>query len=235
MISSATTLTASLPLLFQGGNQKTAVIVLVIGFLILSLALHEYGHAWVAFRCGDTTARDMGRLTLNPIAHIDPIMTVLLPVFLFLTTGFIFGGAKPVPVASWNLRKPLRDMMFVALAGPAVNLILAFVFGIAWKLAVYVFEVDPSSVLAVVLKQSVRFNVLLTAFNMIPIPPLDGSRVLAYLLPASLRDSYQALERFGMIIVFALIATGMLYPILIPAMRTLETWVDTLTGGIWTL
>lgn len=234
MISLSTTFTAALPALLLAIDQKTAMIVVVIGFLILSLALHEYGHAWVAYRCGDTTAKDMGRLTLNPIAHIDPFMTVILPLVLFFTTGFVFGGAKPVPVAPWQLRKPLRDMMLVALAGPAVNLILSIVFMLAWKIAVYVFDVDRSNVLPQVLVHSVNFNLLLTVFNMIPIPPLDGSRVMAYLLPKSLRDSYQQLERFGMLIVFALIAFGGLSPILLPAMHELNDLIYVATGGKWT-
>ena len=113
--------------------------------------------------------------------------------------GFAFGGAKPVPVASWNLRKPLRDMMLVALAGPAVNLLLAALFLLAYKFVFYVMRFEQSAILVQVLFQSMVLNLVLAAFNMIPIPPLDGSRVMSYFLPASVRQQYQRLESFGMI------------------------------------
>ena len=106
---------------------QTIQIALGIAFLILSLGVHEAAHAYVADRCGDGTAREEGRLTLNPMAHIDPFMTIILPLILFMTSGFIFGGARPVPVNPMRLRHPLRDMSFVALAGPASNLVLALV------------------------------------------------------------------------------------------------------------
>ena len=123
----------------QSGILGPIGIAFVITFLVISLGFHEAAHAWVALRCGDPTARDLGRITLNPIVHIDPFMTIILPVMLYVMSSgqFIFGGAKPVPVSYHRLRKPLRDMMFVALAGPITNFLLAIVFVLAWKAAVY--------------------------------------------------------------------------------------------------
>ena len=118
----------------QVGPQYSPItLVFVISFLVISLGIHEAAHAWVAAMRGDTTARDLGRMTLNPIAHIDPFLTILLPAVMYWTTGFVFGGAKPVPVVASRLHNPLRDMMLVALAGPASNLVLAFLFAAAYN------------------------------------------------------------------------------------------------------
>lgn len=180
----------------------TIEIVLVIAFLVISLGLHEAAHAWVAWKRGDSTARDLGRMTVNPIAHIDPFMTIVLPVFLMMTTGFIFGGAKPVPVNPSRLRNPLRDMMLVAIAGPATNFLLALAFLGIWKGLVRSGAYEQGQTLPKVLYFTVLLNLLLALFNMLPIPPLDGSRVMAWILPAELRRGYVSLERFGLLLVF---------------------------------
>lgn len=217
-----------------GGGMPAHGIALAIAFLILSLGIHEAAHGWVALQCGDTTARDLGRITLNPIAHIDPFMTVLLPAVLALTTGMIFGGAKPVPVTYSRLRHPLRDMALVALAGPASNLLLAAVFFVALKSALTFGDYDPGSLLPSVLFACVYFNLLLTVFNLLPIPPLDGSRVMAWLLPQGLREPYVALERVGLILVIFLVM--MVQPVesmLHGAIDGLLGALDALTGGPW--
>ena len=215
-------------------NVDVLHLILTISFLVISLGIHEAAHAWVAAMCGDTTARDMGRLTLNPIAHIDPFMTVILPLVLYLTSGFIFGGAKPVPVNAMRLRHPLRDMMFVALAGPASNFLLAIIFALAAKGLMF-FGGMPREALAVQVMGSAYFlNLILAAFNMLPVPPLDGSRVMAYLLPSGLRNSYVALERFGMLIVILLLMTGGIRAYVLAALGPLEYAVEFLTGGRWT-
>ena len=212
-------------------DPKTLEITLIIAFLVLSLGIHEAAHAWVASLCGDDTAKDEGRLTLNPIPHIDPIMTILLPAILALTTPFIFGGAKPVPVDPRRLRKPHRDMMLVALAGPVSNLILSGIFLVALKFLVLVIEMPADTLAPRVMYGSVFANLLLAAFNMLPIPPLDGSRVLMYLLPRDLKAPYASLERFGMLFVMLIIVSGGLSRIL--PIKTLYQWMWVITGGNW--
>jgi Zn-dependent protease len=208
-------------------------LVLTISFLVLSLGIHEAAHAWVAWQCGDSTARDLGRMTLNPVAHIDPFMTLILPAVLYFTTGFIFGGAKPVPVNAMRLRNPLRDMSLVALAGPASNFLLAVLFALAWKAMLYLGHMPREALAVRVMESALFLNLLLAAFNMLPIPPLDGSRVMAYLLPGGIRDSYVALERFGMIIVFLFLMTRAMSAYLNAALDPMYGAVDFLTGGVW--
>jgi Zn-dependent protease len=210
-------------------------IALVVAFLVISLGIHEAAHGWVALQCGDPTARDLGRITLNPIPHIDPIMTVIVPLALaFSGTGMIFGGARPVPVSYHRLRHPLRDMMLVALAGPASNFLLAILFVTAYKAATSLGGYAPDQLMGRVLMQSAWVNVLLAVFNLVPIPPLDGSRVMAWLLPASLRPSYVALERFGLLLVVAVVffVPGF-SQMLLGGMRSMLNVIDTLTGGPW--
>jgi len=209
-------------------------IVLVIGFLVLSLGIHEAAHAWAAWLRGDDTARSMGRMTLSPIPHIDPFMTILLPLCLHLSgSGFIFGGAKPVPVDYYRLKSPLRDMMLVALAGPLSNFLLAVLFLTVWKILVYEVGMDPDALAPSVMKVTCQVNIVLAIFNMIPVPPLDGSRVLAWLLPASIREAYVSLERYGILIVFALLMSGALKDLIASPLLTIWSVVNLLSGGTW--
>ncbi len=201
--------------------------------MILSLGLHEFAHAWVAWKCGDSTAKDLGRLTLNPIAHIDLFMTIILPLALFLTTGFVFGGAKPVPVMTSRLRNPVRDMMLVAIAGPLMNLFLAVLFLLVWKILITNGIYQGKDTLPKILTLSMQLNLLLAAFNMIPIPPLDGSRVLAFFLPASLRGTFHQLERFGLLILIVLMSLGALRPIIWRILTPLQNFINWGTGGNW--
>jgi Zn-dependent protease len=219
---------------FFDGQLPAHGIALVIAFLIISLGIHEAAHGWVALQCGDPTARDLGRITLNPIAHIDPFMTVILPTVLALSGGMIFGGAKPVPVTYARLRHPLRDMALVALAGPLSNLLLAIVFLVAQKAALAFGGYERGQLLPLVLEYCVLFNLLLTVFNLLPIPPLDGSRVMAWLLPEGLREPYVALERIGLILVIALVM--LVRPVntmLSGAIAGLWGALEALTGGSW--
>jgi Zn-dependent protease len=220
-------------------------VALVLTLLVVSLGVHEAAHAWAADLCGDPTARQLGRLTLNPMAHIDWMWTVAIPAFFLLTSGFLFGGAKPVPVDFHRLRSPWRDMSLVAAAGPLSNLLLAALFLFLWKLAVHTGFYNgaaeslysrPADLLPRVLDTLVSVNVLLMVFNLIPIPPLDGSRITAWLLPKELRPRYMALERWGLFLVFALIW-------LVPGFNALQRdaihWVEGVLeaiiglGGAW--
>jgi Zn-dependent protease len=211
-------------------------VVLVIALLVISLGIHEAAHGWVALQRGDTTARDLGRITLNPLPHIDPFMTIVLPALTYFTTGFVFGGAKPVPVNYYNLRNPLRDMALVAMAGPTSNFLLAVFFTLCWKVTIHLGIWDRDAIGPTVLVQAAFFNLLLAAFNLLPIPPLDGSRVMTWLLPRSLREPYVALERFGLLILIALLF--FFSPLKVLVGRTvalLWDWVITLVslGGRW--
>ena len=179
-------------------------IALVLALLVISLGIHEAAHGWVALQRGDTTARDLGRITLNPVPHIDPFMTIVLPLVMLFSSGgrLMFGGARPVPVNYYNLRHPLRDMALVAIAGPLSNFLLAALFFLCWKVVVIELNVwHPEMLGARVLWEAIRFNLLLAAFNLLPIPPLDGSRVMTWLLPSGLREGYSGLERWGLFLV----------------------------------
>lgn len=193
------------------------VIISAIPVLI-AIVFHELSHGFVAYRLGDPTAKMMGRLTINPIAHIDPFGTILMPLMLIVFTGgqFVFGYAKPVPINPMNFKNPKRDMAISAAAGPVTNLILSIISIILIKFLVipasHIFpDVVGSTVLTpvfLILQRSIEINVVLAAFNMIPIPPLDGGRVLVGLLPYKQAVSFSKIEPFGFLIVIILIATG---------------------------
>jgi Zn-dependent protease len=218
----------------QGVQRDPVETGLVIAFLVLSLALHEVAHGWVALQRGDTTARDLGRLSLNPMVHIDPIWTLVVPLVTYWTSGFIFGGAKPVPVNYYRLRHPLRDMALVAIAGPLTNLLLGVLFMVLWKAAVFTGHYQETQLLPRVLENVAFFNVLLAVFNLIPIPPLDGSRVMAWLLPPGLRGTYVGLEQIGMVIIVGLVLFVKPFKVFLWS-GILATWgfLNALTGGAW--
>jgi Zn-dependent protease len=178
-----------------------ASIAIVLLVILLSMTLHEAMHAFMGYFLGDDTAKLEGRLTLNPIKHIDPFLTILLPVMLAIAGGPIFGGAKPVPFNPRRVRYDEWGAALVALAGPLTNFVIAFLlFG------VYVLIGTPSSgIAAQVLITAVTVNLGFFIFNMIPIPPLDGSRVLYALAPEFIRRGMEAMERFGILIVFGIV------------------------------
>lgn len=173
--------------------------------LVLSIILHEVAHGYVAYRLGDPTARDQNRLTLNPIAHIDLMGSIVLPLLLVLThSPVLMGWAKPVPVDPGYFRDAKKGMMIVGAAGPLTNLLLAVV------AALLVRVLGPSGALGIFLVQFCVINVTLAVFNLIPIPPLDGSRVILGLLPPDLASSYLKLEPYGFMIIFGLLWLGVL-------------------------
>lgn len=186
-----------------------------LAVLMFSIVVHEVAHGIIALRHGDTTARDAGRLTLNPIPHIDLFGTILFPLILIISNaGFLFGWAKPVPVNPWRLRLPKKDMAFIGAAGPLSNLLLAVAAGLLFRTAFSV--LGGSGILLRTLFYAVYINVILAIFNLIPIPPLDGSRILIAFLPQGTAEKYIQLERYGMFIIFALMMLGFFRLFLLP-------------------
>jgi Zn-dependent protease len=176
-------------------------IVIVLIVILFSMTLHEAMHGFMAFWLGDDTAEREGRLTLNPIRHIDPILTVALPLMLALLHAPVFGGAKPVPFNPARLKYDEWGAALVALAGPLTNLVIAFIFYASYELL----HVDSGSLAGTFLVTGVAVNLGFFVFNMIPIPPLDGSRVLYALAPEFVRRGMETIERYGLVVVFAIV------------------------------
>ncbi len=192
--------------------QKVVIYALPV---IFAITVHEAAHGYAARYFGDMTAHNAGRITLNPLKHIDPFGTILLPALTIMLGGILFGWAKPVPVNFGRLRNPKKDMLWVAAAGPASNLVMA----ILWALVIK-FSLDVSEMFAVPMalmgKAGVAINIVLMVLNLLPLPPLDGGRIAVSLLPHNLARPFAQLERYGFIILIVLLFTGVLSKILDP-------------------
>jgi Zn-dependent protease len=201
--------------------------------ILIAITLHEVAHGFAANKLGDPTAKMMGRLTLNPLAHIDPIGTILVPAMLFILSRgtFIFGQAKPVPVNFYNLRHPRRDSALVSAAGPAANVIIAF---ISVLFLILIYKISPLSEsqtfvsqkivspVKIMFQYSISFNIFIAAFNLLPVPPLDGGRIVTSLLPTKHSYQFSKLEPYGILIVLGLWFTGIASYIITPIQLFIE-------------
>ncbi len=188
--------------------------------VLFAITLHEVAHGWVASKLGDPTAKNRGRLTINPIKHVDPMGTIVVPLFLAMVSPFIIGWAKPVPVEPRYFKSPLLDMALVAVAGPVSNFFMACF----WAMFIHLVDalVGSSQTLTFLLemgRNGIIINVVLMVLNLLPILPLDGGRILAGLLPPSLALPYMRMERFGMVIILILLVSGLLGKILWPLVQ----------------
>ena len=204
-------------------------LLIILPVLLFSLTIHELAHAVTADWYGDPTARRLGRISLNPLVHLDPVGSFVLPLMAFYLGGFIFGWAKPVPVNTANLKNHRRDFLVIAAAGPASNIVMAI--GASVLIGVVPGGLGASegipAVLATLGLFMVQFNLILAVFNMLPIPPLDGGNVLAGLLPEALAASYDRLIRpYGFLILIVLMATGWLYRLIDPLYSALMRWLQ---------
>jgi Zn-dependent protease len=203
-------------------NINTIELILSFCALIYAVIFHEIAHGYTALKLGDPTAKNSGRLTLNPIPHLDILGSILLPAFLLMSgSSFFIGWAKPVPVCADYLKDPIKDMMKVALAGPLTNFTIAFIASLALK-GLTLLQIDASIILKIIvyylsvfLYFSIQINVVLGIFNLLPIPPLDGSKVLLNFLPYNLQEKFFRFESYGFIFLIALVYFGFLGKILV--------------------
>ena len=196
--------------------------------VLFAITVHEAAHGWVASLLGDHSAKMMGRVTLNPIKHVDLVGTIIVPAFLYFTAGFIFGWAKPVPVNFRALRSPKKDMLWVAIAGPMSNFIMATL----WLIVVFVAINTGSQFLADMAQVGIQINLLLAVLNLLPLPPLDGGRVVSSLLPSKLAYQYDQLEPYGLFILLGLLFLGVFKTVIIPIVKLIQHWAYTLVGLI---
>jgi len=206
--------------------QKIAIFALPV---IFAITVHEAAHGYAARYFGDLTAYHAGRITLNPLKHIDPFGTIILPALTIAIGGILFGWAKPVPVDFSRLRNPKKDMLWVAAAGPASNLVMAIIWALVYK---YVNVVPPDFVMPLTLmaQAGIGINIVLMVLNLLPLPPLDGGRIAVSLLPNHLARPFSQLERYGFIILIVLLVTGLLNKILAPFITLAYQLISTVLG-----
>jgi len=211
--------------------ELTYQIVLALLPIITAITLHEAAHGWVAFKLGDSTAKDLGRITINPVKHIDPIGTILIPIVMIITTGMAFGYAKPVPVDVSNFEHPQKDMALVALAGPFSNFLMAifwvFVLMLTYK---YMQQGELTNAIRYMSGIGVIINILVMVVNLLPMPPFDGGRIVTGVLPFKWAVVFVRFERYGMWIVILLLVTGILGKILMPMIEMVQKNLLSLFG-----
>ena len=210
-------------------------MILMIPVLLFSVIIHECAHGLSAFYLGDDTAKVSGRLTLNPIPHIDIVGTIIFPVLMLLThSSVIFGWAKPVPVNIYRLRKPSRDHIIVSLSGVTANFLLAVVFAITFKLFVFNLGlISRSNPLAIMFLYGIYINAILAAFNLMPIPPLDGSWVLYRLLPSNIAEKFLQLFPYGFLILLIMLFTGIFNAMLSPVLTFLLSVINLISSIVF--
>ena len=216
----------------------TAIQTILIAILplIFAITLHEAAHGYAAKLLGDKTAYMLGRVSLNPVRHIDPVGTIIVPVVMMFFTNFIFGWAKPVPVTWQNLRNPRRDMAIVAIAGPAANFVMIFLWAIVAKICIILLShhIKPGlgNTAAVFFYAAANYGILINALlmllNLLPIPPLDGARIVSSIIPPKWDYYYSQLENYGLWILLALLYFGIISAIIVPPMTAINSWVHQL-------
>lgn len=217
-------------------NRFAALILSMVPFL-LAITVHEVAHGYIAYRKGDFTAKLMGRISMNPIRHLDPIGSVLFPLMLAMSgSGVIFGWAKPVPVNSFNFKSPRRDMMHVSLAGPLSNFLLAMALALVFRILLWVpgpevlWNSSIFNPLAQMVVMGIKISIYLGVFNLLPIHPLDGSHILEGLLPPKQAQAYSRLSQYGWIILVVLLFSGVLHTIIGPAYRLIFVAITRIFG-----
>lgn len=204
--------------------QKLAVWALPV---IFAITLHEVAHGWVANKLGDPTAKMLGRITLNPIKHIDPLGTIVVPGVLLALGGFVFGWAKAVPITPNNFKKPRQGMAIVAVAGPASNFLMALFWAAILKIGLVLQPTQPDIGQFLIYSgvAGVTINLVLMVLNLLPIPPLDGSRVLSWLMPKKWAFYYLRYENYGFIVLVALLLLGVLTPLILGPFSFFQHWI----------
>jgi Zn-dependent protease len=203
------------------------IIAVSIIPVLFAITLHEVAHGWVALKCGDQTARLSGRLTINPIKHIDLVGTIIVPMIMLVFSNFIFGWAKPVPVDARNMRNPRRDMALVAAAGPLANFLMALFWALLAKLGIVCLVSAPQVGIFLIYSGEVGviINLVLMVLNFLPFPPLDGGRILMSVLPARIAWKLSMLERYSFILLILLMMTGVLSAVISPPIIFFEQWI----------
>ncbi len=217
-----------------GLSELTLIQKIAVGALpvIFAITVHEFAHGWVASKFGDQSAKMLGRLTLNPIKHIDPIGTILVPIVLLMFTGFVFGWAKPVPVNANNFKSPSKDMAWVAIAGPVSNFLMAIIWAILLKIGVILQTSTPEIGQFLIYSGiiGVSINLILAILNLLPIPPLDGSHIASAFLSKRMAWQFNRIAPYGFFILIALMLTGLLSPLIIGPFEWVKSLLFSLVG-----